>query len=301
MKERKTLVLVNPASGAGKWQRQRRTLLEALGPLGSVKMVTSNSPSELTQSAHRAVEEGADLVVACGGDGTVHSVLQALVGSPTALGIVPMGRGNDIAHNLRIPKNPKAACRVLTSGQTKSVDVGSVGNRFFLGVAGVGLDSVVNRYANDHAGHWPGALVYPISVLRCLPRFSAPMVCLKYSEGCYRGRMTLIAICNLACYGGGMRIAPAARPDDGRLDMCLIKNLSRWRLLTAFPKVYFGWHIRSRFTEYLRTEFVEIESEQELDLYADGEYLQKTPARVSILPQALRVVVPGETPRFFCA
>lgn len=298
----RALLIVNPSSGRGKTKKLLPQLKDLLANY-PIEYVESRSQSELVELAAKATKDGYDMVVAVGGDGTIHYVLTGIVQTltsqepsikKTALGIIPLGRGNDIARTLKIPTDPKTACQILLAGKKKLMDVAYTGKNFYIGVAGVGFDSEATRLANETKlkGGWlPAVFVYGYSVLRALINYQAKQVKITYDEGCFEGKVMLAAISNGQAYGGGMYITPIAEVDDGLLDICIIKEISKLKLIANFPKVLRGTHIGHPYIEYIRSKKVQVEATG-LELYGDGEYLEETPLKVEILKHCLPVIIP---------
>jgi diacylglycerol kinase (ATP) len=273
-----------------------------------VELVRTGSPDETRQQARRAAQQGYARVIAAGGDGTAHWVLNGLAGTGAALGIIPLGSGNDLAVNLGIPLDVEAATRVAVNGVVCRADLGRISvqspksqvqghNRDgtldsnFGCIASFGLDSHANRIANRHR-HLHGTLIYFYALLRSLVEYRVPQVTIRGDIGELSGPMMLVAAANAPSYGGGMRLAPRAQMADGMLDLCVVSNMSRLKLLRCFPEVYFGTHLRHREITCLRTARFRLEADRPLEVFADGEYLGLTPADVEVLPGALAFVAP---------
>jgi len=274
-----------------------------------VELVRTGSPEETCQQARRAAEQGYTRVIAAGGDGTVHWVMNGLAGTGAALGIIPLGSGNDMAVNLGIPLDVEAATRVAVGGTVRRADLGLLKvqgprsqvqgpgpasptlDQFFGCIASFGLDSHANRIANRHK-RLHGTLIYIYALLRSLIEYRVPQVTIRGDIGEFSGAMMLVAAANAPSYGGGMRLAPGAQMADGMLDLCMIRSMSRLKLLRCFPEVYFGTHLRHREITCLRTARFRLEADRLLEVFADGEYLGLTPADVRVLPGALAFVAP---------
>ncbi|MBI4850761.1 MAG: diacylglycerol kinase family lipid kinase [Acidobacteria bacterium] len=302
----RVLLIVNPSSGRGKTKKLLPQLKELLAnhSVHSLEYVESRSQDDLVELAASATKDGYDVVTAVGGDGTIHYVLTGIVktliqeknNKKTALGIIPLGRGNDIARTLKIPTDPKTACEILLAGKRQLTDVAYTGKNFYIGVAGVGFDSEATKLANETKlkGGWlPAVFVYGYSVLRALIRYKAKKVKITYDGGIYEGKIMLAAISNGQAYGGGMFITPIAEVNDGLLDICILKEMSKIKLIINFPKVLRGTHLGHPYIEYIRTKKAEVESiENTLELYGDGEYLEETPLKIEILKHCLPVIIP---------
>jgi diacylglycerol kinase (ATP) len=258
----------------------------------------------------------ADAIVIFGGDGTVHRHLPQLAKLRLPVLVVPSGSENDFSRALRLRsiRDSLAAWRKFSSAghNVWDIDLGLITpladknrtgeapaphGRLFCCVGGIGLDAEISRRANllprwlrAHGG-------YVLSLLPALLKFAT----LKASISLFRDgafilaplkRIMVAAFANSPTYGGGMKIAPHAELDDGILDVCVVQNMSRVKLFCLFPTIYFGRHLRIPQVEYWQTERLRIETENPADVYADGEYVCRTPVEVSVARKALRVIVP---------
>jgi diacylglycerol kinase (ATP) len=253
--------------------------LRALAAGAGAELWVSESGEDLRRKARRAVEEGAERLVVVGGDGTVHHVVQGLAGSDTALGLISLGSGNDVARALDIPRDPEAAVERALTGPIRAMDLGRVhvpgGSDLYTAVyCGVGFDSEVTRFANEEVKRVKGPLVYPYAVIRTLSRFTPPTVRLEHDEGVFEGKVVIISCCTCPTFGGGMRIAPAAVIDDGLFELVIVKEVSKPVLLAVFPRVYRGTHVTHPAVEILRTRRARVALlDRELTLFGDGEPL----------------------------
>jgi diacylglycerol kinase (ATP) len=285
--------LLNPA--AGRWGAAARLdRLRVLASAAGAGLVVSKSGADIAVQARRAVEDGVARLVVAGGDGTMHQAAQGLAGSPCALGVVPLGTGNDLAGTLGIPHDLEAAAARALAGGVRQLDLVRVGETVCIGYAGVGFDSVVTRFANEEVKRLRGPLVYVYAVLHTLATFKPPAMRVVHDAGTFEGRAMFAVVANLPRFGGGMRIAPAALPDDGWLDLVIVRELSRLRLLAVFPKVYRGTHVNHPAIQIVRTRKVEITLDREMTLYGGGEpvatHASGRPFAVEVMPGALRVV-----------
>jgi diacylglycerol kinase (ATP) len=251
----------------------------------------------------------ADAVVVFGGDGTIHRHLPAFVRLQIPVLIVPTGSGNDFARalKLRSVRDSLRVWRDFESGaiQARAIDLGIIRRtaspeieRYFCCVAGCGLDSVTARRANQMRRWLRGHGGYALALLPTLLKLPAHPVRITRSNGADEHsdempRLTLLAaFANTQFYGDGMRIAPQADMADGLLDICRISAMNPFKLFCLFPTVYFGRHLLSSKVEYSKAERARVESDQSLEIYADGEFVCETPAEISIVAKALRVIAP---------
>lgn len=269
----RAVVIINPKAGGGRSEGLdackglARNVLEPLG-YGTEVLVT-NAAGHATVASARAREEGADLVVAWGGDGTVNEVGVSLVGSKTPLGIVPAGSGNGLARDLGIPKDPAGALRAAGTGRLRSIDVGEFGKALFFNVAGVGLDAAVAaRLALPNARR--GLAGYVQAAFLVWPRY-APQRFRLTGDMTYDGDAWFIAVANSRQYGNGAQIAPEARLDDGRLDIVVVEAQPRWRLVMELP-AFFNGTLRPRRGLVMRqASTFTLSADGPLDVHVDGE------------------------------
>jgi diacylglycerol kinase (ATP) len=225
--------------------------------------------------------------------------VQALAESETALGILALGSGNDLAATVGVPRRLEAAFRTAVEGPVRTLDLGRVEDRWYAGVAGVGFDSEVASMA-ERVRWLRGPLIYPWAVVRALVTFRPPLLSLEYEtpDGgteSFEGRVMLVAFGNTHRFGGGMCIAPEAEPDDGWLDVVIVRELPRRRLLRVFPRVYRGTHMGLPEVTSFRTRRMRIRLEREMPVTGDGEPMTPVTGdgvEVRVVPGALKVAGP---------
>ena len=273
------------------------TTVEKLSPT-RVKLNISVTPEELKPSIDHAYEEAGkaaqegETVLALGGDGLLRPLAGALKNTDSALGLIPCGRGNDLARVLGVPTDPGEAARVAVEGQERLLDVASVEGTPFMGIASFGLDSDANRIANE-AKLVKGDAVYLYAALRALAAWK-PATFTVIVDG-ERHEMTgfSVAVGNSKAYGGGMIILPHAELDDGKLDVMLTGKISKLRALVELPKVFKGTHGDSEHVEFLRGEEIEVSADRPFAIYADGDPIGATPAIIRVERRCLRVIAPS--------
>jgi diacylglycerol kinase (ATP) len=271
-----------------------------------------------------ASSDQVDIIVLLGGDGTIHRHLSQLVKLALPVLVVPAGSGNDFARalGLRSVRDSLVAWRSFCARpyNVRAIDLGIIkplgdagGARaqpapssnsvlgtqhYFCSVAGVGLDSEVSRRANTLPrwlrGHGGYALTLAPTIFRFAPLPIKILARNQAGDWIVRSDQPTIltAFGNTAIYGGGMKIAPRARMDDGQLDVCVIAGVNPLKLACMFPTVYFGRHLQIREVDYFQAARLRVETETPLEIYADGEYVCRTPAEVSVEPGALQVLTP---------
>ncbi|MGH2981205.1 MAG: diacylglycerol/lipid kinase family protein [Solirubrobacterales bacterium] len=284
-------LLVNPSAGGG---RSKALLPRVENELDKRHIVfrveKTRSPEHAVEEALRAADLG-EVPVVMSGDGLIGAVGGALAGGDVPLGIVPGGRGNDLARVLGIPTEPAAAVGVLAIGNRRSIDVGEVNGLRFLGIASVGFDSDANRIAND-SRLIRGRLVYAYAALRALAAWKPARFTLRIGEENLRFTGYSVAACNSRAFGGGMFLAPEASLEDGLFDIVMIGEVGKLRYLSNLPKVFKGTHVESEEVRVVRARNLELSASRPFAVYADGDHLTDLPATLRVLPQALSVLAP---------
>ena len=257
-----------------------------------------------------------DAILIFGGDGTVHRHLPELVKLLLPVLVVPCGSGNDFARALKLGRIPASleAWRKFCSGSenVRSIDLGVITPltaehcaaqapalpRYFCCVGSVGLDAEISRRANRLPRWLRAHGGYALSLLPALSSFTPVRMKISVLHDEHRDFVVdrkpimVAAFANAPSYGGGMKIAPRAQLDDGKLDVCIIKHMDKMKLFCLFPSVYFGRHLNVPQVEYSQAERLGLETDEPHDVYADGEYICQTPIEVSVARGALRVIVP---------
>ncbi len=285
-------LLVNPASAGGRTLRLLPQVEQALDARRAVFRVQPTKGLEHgAEQALRAIEAG-EVPVVMSGDGLLGAVGGAMAGSKTPLGIVPGGRGNDLARVLGVPKDPEDAVAALFSGHSRRIDVGEVNGKRFLGIVSVGFDSEANRVANE-THFLRGNLVYAYAAVRTLLGWKPARFTIRVDEE--RVRMTgySVSVANSKAYGGGMYIAPDAELDDGEFDIVTVGAVSKLRFVGNLPKVFKGTHVEKDEVRVFRAPHLELSASKPFPVYADGEHLTDLPASLRVLPRALTVIVPA--------
>jgi len=284
-------LLVNPASAHGRTLKLLPQIEQELDARRiSFRVEHTRGLEDGAERALRAAESGETPVV-ISGDGLIGAVGGALAGSETPLGIVPGGRGNDLARVLGIPAEPEAAVAMLAAGRTRRIDVGEVNGRRFLGIVSVGFDSEANRLANET--RWlRGNLVYAYAGVRTLLGWKPARFTIRVGEERTRFTGYSVSVANSKAFGGGMFIAPDADLADGEFDIVTVGEVGKLRFLSNLPKVFKGTHVEEDEVRVFRASRLELSASQPFPVYADGEHLTDLPATLRILPEALSVIVP---------
>jgi diacylglycerol kinase (ATP) len=302
-------LIVNPQAAGGRSAgvaREARAGLEARGVAVDVR--ETRAPGAATDLALVAAREGASKVVAVGGDGTVHEVVEGLVrsgqdaaGRP-ALGVIPGGTGNDFAKLVGVERDLAGALDIVAAHRTRPWDVGrarwSGGEETFINAIGTGIDVEVVRQL-DRLPRMPGVASYLVALLRALRRYRAVPLDVRTDGADSARSVMIIAVANGRCIGGGFHVCPAARPDDGWLDTCIVDEVGLMGIARIMPKILKGRHGSDPRVSIGRAREVRIVARGAEDLFfqLDGELREPAGARelhVSIMPGALRVLVGEE-------
>lgn len=297
-----TFLILNPRSGRGK--------CEKLIPLIRTHFIDRKVPFDLhvTTFPDEAREVAGEarkkypIIIAAGGDGTVNEVVNGLSGSDSALGILPLGSGNDFANALTYPKQLRKCLQLITNQRIKSIDLGLIEvvtsslekkKKHFINAVGIGLDAEV---ANEARKIYlvRGLAKYAIAAMKVLFRYHAESSTVMSANFESQGRHLLISIGNGKSSGGGFYLTPHALLDDGLLDVCIAKNLSTSEILKIFPFVLLGKHTHFSKIAMKRTNKLVVRSESNLPVHVDGEMmgLDIREIIVNVVPLEIKVLVP---------
>ncbi|MFL5901267.1 MAG: diacylglycerol/lipid kinase family protein [Solirubrobacterales bacterium] len=284
-------LLVNPSSAHGRTLKILPLVEQELDALRiPFRVERTRGLEDGAGRALRAVEAG-EIPVVVSGDGLIGAVGGAMAGSETPLGIVPGGRGNDLARVLGIPDDPAGAVAVLAAGETRRIDVGEANGKRFLGIVSVGFDSEANRLANE-TGFMRGNLVYAYAALRTLLTWKPGRFTVRVDDERVRFTGYSVSVANSRAFGGGMYIAPDAELDDGEFDIVAVGEVGRLRFVSNLPKVFKGTHVDEDEVRVFRAPRLELTASRPFPVYADGEHIADLPASLRILPRALSVLAP---------
>ena len=277
-------LVANPAARAGRAADEIAGISARLGSLGAdVTEVIGSDADETAALVDEAVAAGAERVVVLGGDGLVHLAVQSIAQSPTVLGVIPSGTGNDFAGALGLSDEATVAVEAAL-GEPSQVDLMRIGNRWGASVATAGFSVAVNERANGM--RFPrGGSRYTIATLLELPRMTAAGYQLDIDDDEQNVVASLITIANTSDFGGGMRISPDASPADGLLDVTVVGDVGRIELLTWFRKVFDGSHLDHPKVSTFRGRAVTVTADAHI--WADGEPVTPAPVTIEAVPGAL--------------
>jgi YegS/Rv2252/BmrU family lipid kinase len=284
-------LLVNPASAHGRTLKLLPAIEQELDQRRiPFRVERTRGLDDGIERALGAIE-ASEIPVVVSGDGLVGAIGGAMAGSETPLGIVPGGRGNDLARVLGIPDDPLEAVAVIAAGATRRIDVGEANGSRFLGIVSVGFDSEANRLANE-TNFMRGNLVYAYAAIRTLLGWKPGRFTIRVGEERRRFSGYSVSVANSRAFGGGMFIAPEAELDDGEFDIVTVGEVGKLRFVGNLPKVFKGTHVNEDEVRVFRAAQLELTASRPFPVYADGEHLTDLPASLRVLPRALSVLVP---------
>jgi diacylglycerol kinase (ATP) len=294
----RALAIINPVAGRGRATRVWEHLRREVAGVRGWECATSQRVGHARELAQAAAGAGYECVVAVGGDGTVCEVASGVAHTMTALASIPAGTGNDSARNLGIPSHPLAAASLVLQGKPRRIDVGEIRTAqaasCFVNVAGFGFDAEVAWRVNRIPRVVGGTAPYVAGVLQTLWRYRSPRVRINLGgadeERLVDRQAFLVAVANGASYGGGMLIAPEARPDDGLFDVCLVGDVTRLEVLRLVPRLYSGGHRHHPSVEFFRCRELTADADQQVRCHADGELVGYLPASFRLYPGGLLCV-----------
>ena len=301
------LIVVNPTSGKGRGRRVAEDLARRFTSAGCRAVVRETSgpgdAERISRDACVDAESRPTCVVACGGDGTMQEVANALapltrtIGDSTpTMGVAPVGRCNDFAHALGIPTDPSAVAEIILGSSPRPVDLGRANDRYFCTVATLGVDAAVSSFVDGMKMPLRGTIAYVYGALRVLMRYRPYQVRIQGDFGTIDQPVFLASSANTSTYGGSIRIVPNAVPTDGLIDLCIIDRVTRLRAFALLPMVLLGRHQSLKIVRFIRTKRLTIESDEPLELWADGERICTTPVCIEAVPGAVRVPLPADSP-----
>jgi YegS/Rv2252/BmrU family lipid kinase len=285
-------LLVNPSSARGKSLKLLPRIEAELDARRAVFRVQKTRSLEHGAEQALLAAEAGEIPVVVSGDGLLGAVGGAMAGTEVPLGLIPAGRGNDLARALGIPDDPAGAVAVLVAGHSRRIDVGEANGKRFLGIASVGFDSECNRLANET--HWlHGNAVYAYSMPRTLIGWKPARFTIAVGEERKRITGYFVAVANNSVYGGGMWIAPDAEIDDGEFDVVAISEVGKLRFLAGLRDVLRGAHLGKEEVSVFRAPRLELDASRPFPVYADGDHLTDLPVSLRVIPRCLSILVPA--------
>lgn len=292
MTQRSFCILVNPTAGNGRTMQVLKSVEETLARLPlKFRTVITTTIAEAQNTAQEAINQG-EYIAILGGDGTARGIAGIVNKMQGVLALLPAGRGNDIFRMLKVPLDPIAACQILAYGSETQIDMACVNDQPFLGICSLGFDSIAAQLANN-ARLIKGRAVYLYGGLRTLWGWKAIKFNVNIDGSAFEHVGYTVAVANSQVYGGGMQLAPNASIQDGLLDIVLIGKVPKIRMLVNMPRIFKGTHTNEPGFKIIRGRSVTIETDPQFTIFADGDAISAPPASITVMPSALRVLVPG--------
>jgi YegS/Rv2252/BmrU family lipid kinase len=315
----KPLVILNPHSQGGRTGRQADELLRVLSlQLGEVERADTDGPRHAVDIAEAAAVQGRELVVAVGGDGTIHEVVNGLMRARDGgaaklprLGVVGQGTGGDFRKTLGVEHRLDRYCEAIAGGKTRTIDVGRIryrdrgGNEargFFVNILSVGMGGLVDEYVAGSSRSMGGAVAYFAASVKALVRCEiGVLACTVHERGATRELEVptrMFAVCNGRFFGGGMEVAPMAKPDDGLFHVVSLGDAPKLKFVLASMSIYSGKHVRRPDVQVFTCDRIDLDLRNEsvrdrFPLDVDGEPLGTLPLTIEVVPGALEVLVPS--------
>lgn len=303
----KTFVIVNPNSAGGatmkRWPRTSEKMERTIGPFD---YEFTKAEGEATLLAGEAVKDGYKKIIAVGGDGTLHEVVQglfdgeSLIDEDILLGTLPSGTGTDFAKTLKIPKDDEEAICRLRGERSMKIDIGLVtlndhnGNqiqRYLLNMADVGLGGEVAERVNSTPKVFGGLATYLFSSVISFASYKPKKVKIITDGKEFEDEVTSVFVANGQYFGGGMWIAPPAELDDGFLNVIVLGKLSKWDIFSITPRLYSGKLLTILGVKHLQAKVLRVESDEDVLVNIDGEQPGTTPVEFKVLPRVLKFKV----------
>ena len=307
------VVIVNPKAQNGalgaRWADIGASIRRELGSFDDVRTA---SPGDATRLAREAIDGGADVVVAIGGDGTINEVTNGFfdgdepIGNGASLAVIPFGTGGDFRKTLHIPKDVARAARIIAEGKTRVIDVGHVelvdhsgapASRVFANIASFGMSGLVVKYANESSKRFGGRITFMLATARASFKYDNQRVRMVFDgdpESAVETTISTVAVSNGRFFGGGMKIAPEAELDDGKFDVVALGDLGLTDFILNSRRIYAGTHLSLEKVSCRRARTVTAEAlgSEIIQMDVDGEQPGRLPATFRVLPRALSLVVP---------
>lgn len=284
-------VIINPTAGNGRSAKIGKLVLDRLTELGIAYQVFETTHSgHAADLARQCVAENAKCVLSIGGDGTAFEVAQGLINTRTPLGIIPAGTGNDFIRSLKLPGTPLQVLDFILNNPARPVDIGIINEKLFINVCGIGFDVSVLDYSIKAKKYFSGMIPYLWGVLCTIAHYTPTEISLNIDGKDVLSKNILVcSIANGRFIGGGMPISPQSCIDDGLLDVVVIENVSRLRMIGYLPGLLSGKILTFKDTSSFKGKNITISSPRQMRLNVDGEIIPYDHAEFRILPGELMV------------
>lgn len=286
------LFIINPISGTGKHKTVENIIHEELDKSKfNPRIVYTDGPFQATALCKEAVEQGIEVIVAVGGDGTVNEIGQALVGTNSSLGIIPTGSGNGLARHLKIPFNIKKAIRVINQYNLRKIDTATVNDKVFLSIAGIGYDAFVAKKFSKASKR--GFFSYFRIVSGEYPSYKPRKYVLKVDGKTITRRALLIAFANSNQFGNNTSIDPKATIDDGYIDLCILRRIPLLLIPFFVPLLFTKMFHKTQYIEIIRAKEATITRKKGKTMHFDGDPITMgKKLEMKVNPLSLNIIIP---------
>jgi YegS/Rv2252/BmrU family lipid kinase len=299
------MLILNPKADWGHASRMGAELRPMMDELGGADLTETKYPTHASEIARQAAESGYQQVIAVGGDGTIHEIINGLMQAPLEirpqLGIIPLGSGNDFAHSIGIAGSPVESFKKIVGGQPKRFDVGrfDIGHgkfEYFNNTFGLGFDATVTIRTRN-LKHIRGFMMYLVAVLQTIAlNHTAPLMHITTDTGSWDEETIMLVVCNGPREGGGFLVAPGSDSSDGLLNYASVCHVSRLMMLRLIPEVMKGTHGRFKQIRLGQVHKMQIQSEYPVTVHADGEIVAgfDTDVRnvsIEVVPGAVEIMI----------
>lgn len=289
---KRLLFVINPVSGSGK----QRSIEEAVHAyldhsVYSYKIKYSEYKGHASELATQAIEEGVDVVVAVGGDGTVNEISRNLVGTSIALAVIPTGSGNGLARHLGLPMQLKRAIEIINRGRTRKIDTATLNGHFFLNMAGVGFDAHIARQFDKSPQR--GFLSYFRLATRSYRDYKPRRYTIMVDGVEVKRRALMISFANSSQFGNNTSVDPGAEIDDGLIDVCIVRKLPFWKVTLLSPLLFLKKFDKTPYVEIIKAKQVIVKRKRGKYIHLDGDpEKEKKSFEIRVHPLSLHVIIP---------
>lgn len=287
------LFILNPVAGKGK-ASTLKPIIEKICKDENVEfqMKETSSPGDGTKIARWAAGEGYKRIISVGGDGTLNEVLNGIVGSDAALGIIPGGSGNDFIRSINKSRDIEKIILDTIKGEVRKIDLGVCNNKYFINVGSAGLDAEVVIRTEKAKRFFSGSAAYIAAVLYTIFTYRGWNMKIQIDDKSFESKTLLTAIANGKYYGGGMMPAPEAKIDDGYFDVCHVGHMSKLKMFILFPKYMKGKHASIEEVTFYRGQTVKITCDVPVAVNLDGEIIKSREMEFKILKNGVNIIFP---------
>ncbi len=291
----KHVFIINPAAGKGKALELIPVIRDYFkGKPDKYVIKITEYPGHATKIAREYAVNEKSRIYSIGGDGTINEIVNGIAGTKASLGVIPAGSGNDFIRSIHGGYQGKEIVADTIRGQERSIDLARANGKYFINISSIGFDAdvVYNAQKFKRLPYIPGSMAYLFSLIYTIFKNKISEVKVTIDNEEISLKILLAAVANGRFYGGGMLPAPDAALDDGLLDICLVREVNRLKILTLFPKYMKGEHGEIEYVSFKRAKKIKIESKDTIALNIDGEILTGKEIEFEILKGAINVIYP---------